>query len=147
MNISVNNTLKYYNSQALNEKLNVNGRGHNFFFDKSYFAMRYLALWSPGLYNIFWKICKLSAHPSPSLLYTSCTLPKKFPAIFDFDKGIFWIASTFHGHMTSFQRRWDVGNIRCDVLSTTSFRRHVDVGATSFVHLDVVHGYSLQFYF
>ena len=44
LNIIVNATLKYYNKQTLNKKLKLMDG-----------AMKYLALWSPGLQNIFLK--------------------------------------------------------------------------------------------
>ena len=45
-------TVKYYDSQDLNEKLKLIGLAI-FFFWKSYWAAEYLALWSPRLQNVF----------------------------------------------------------------------------------------------
>ena len=52
LNISVNNTLKYYDSQAsLNPWI---------FFQNIYRAMKYLAIWFPGLQNILRKFIEPS---------------------------------------------------------------------------------------
>ena len=54
LNVSVNNTLKYYDGQVLNEKLKLMGAAMNFFKK----VTGPLASWSPELQNIFVKICK-----------------------------------------------------------------------------------------
>ena len=69
LNIYLNNTLKYYDSQALNVKLKLM-EGAMIFFSKKLQAMKYLALRSTGLQNIFWKICKPSGSPPTYLMYT-----------------------------------------------------------------------------
>ena len=51
---NVNTTLKYFHKQALNKKLKLMGRAMKYF-TKKFWAMDYLALWSPGLRNNFWK--------------------------------------------------------------------------------------------
>ena len=69
LNIYLNNTLKYYDSQALNVKLKLM-EGAMILFSKKLQAMKYLALRSTGLQNIFWKICKPSGSPPTYLMYT-----------------------------------------------------------------------------
>ena len=69
LNIYLNNTLKYYDSHALNVKLKLM-EGAMIFFSKKLQAMKYLALRSTGLQNIFWKICKPSGSPPTYLMYT-----------------------------------------------------------------------------
>ena len=69
LNIYLNNTLKYYDSQALNVKLKLMEGAMIFFFFYLQ-AMKYLALRSTGLQNIFWKICKPSGSPPTYLMYT-----------------------------------------------------------------------------
>ena len=63
LNTYVNTSLKYYRKQSLNKKLKLMEWAMKLF-TKSYWAMKYLALWSPGLRHIFWKICKTIRHPS-----------------------------------------------------------------------------------
>ena len=75
LNISVNATHPGILRQSrLKWETKFNWRGHEFFSWKSYWAIRYLALWSPGLQNIFLKFAKPST-ARPSLLHTWCTLP------------------------------------------------------------------------
>ena len=61
-------TLKYYESQSLNEKLKLNG-GDMKFFSKNLPGHEIFTLWFSGLQNIFSKICKTLRlpHPSPVL--------------------------------------------------------------------------------
>ena len=63
LNTNANITLKYYSKQALNKKLKLI-RGSMNFLQKSYWVRKYLALWFPGLRNIFWKISKTLWSPS-----------------------------------------------------------------------------------
>ena len=68
LDISVNTThLEILQQSRLKWETRFNWRGHEFFFQKSNWAMKYLALWSPGLQNIFWKICK-TLHPPSYIL-------------------------------------------------------------------------------
>ena len=69
LNIFVNTNLKYYDNQGFNDKLRAIE-----FFRKSYWAIKYLILWSPGLQNIFWKICKTLRHPLSPPTYLMCTM-------------------------------------------------------------------------
>ena len=52
MNVTVNTILKYYHKQALNKKLELMRKVIKYF-AQNYLVMKYLALWSPGLRNIF----------------------------------------------------------------------------------------------
>ena len=52
MNVTVNTTLKYYHKQALNKKLELMRKIIKYF-GQNYLVMKYLALWSSGLRNIF----------------------------------------------------------------------------------------------
>ena len=63
LNIVVCTTLKYCYKQAFNKKLKLMG-GTMKYFLKNYWAMKYLALWSPGLQIVFEKICKTLRSPS-----------------------------------------------------------------------------------
>ena len=63
LNTNVNTSLKYYCKQSLNKKLKLM-EGTMKLFTKSYCALKYLALWSPGLRHFFWKICKTNRPPS-----------------------------------------------------------------------------------
>ena len=63
LNTNVNTSLKYYCKQSLNKKLKLM-EGTMKLFTKSYWAIKYLALWSPGLRHFFWKICKTNRPPS-----------------------------------------------------------------------------------
>ena len=63
LNTNVNTSLKYYRKQSLNKKLKLM-EGTMKLFTKSYWAIKYLALWSPGLRHFFWKICKTNRPPS-----------------------------------------------------------------------------------
>ena len=76
----------------------INGRGHEIFFGKSYWATKYLAVWSHGQQNIFWKICKTL---QPPLLHSQCTLPKitfqlKVPTRRCFEKNSFEKLTKIH---------------------------------------------------
>ena len=52
MNVTVNTILKYYYKQALNKKLELMRKIIKYF-GQNYLVMKYLALWSSGLRNIF----------------------------------------------------------------------------------------------
>ena len=68
-NISVNNTLKLYESQALNEKLNLEGRTIIFFW-KKLLAHEIFSSLVPGGYKIFFeKFAKPSVPPPTYLMY------------------------------------------------------------------------------
>ena len=69
LNISVNITLKNYDSQGLNEKLKLMGEAMKFFSKK---ALGH-EIFSPGLQNIFQKNCKSLGPPSLSHAYIMCT--------------------------------------------------------------------------
>ena len=73
LNISVNIIHpEIYDSQGLNEKLNLIG-GAMKFFSKRLLGNEIfsLALWSSGLQNIFWKICKALCVPCLYLVSNS----------------------------------------------------------------------------
>ena len=55
--ILLSTTLKYCYKQALSKELKLMGGAMNYF-SKKYWTVKYFGLWSPGLRNIFWKICK-----------------------------------------------------------------------------------------
>ena len=63
LNTNVNTSLKYYRKQSLNKKLKLM-EGTMKLFTKSYWTIKYLALWSPALRHFFWKICKTNRSPS-----------------------------------------------------------------------------------
>ena len=69
LNISVNITLKNYDSQGLNEKLKLMGEAMKFFSKK----VLGHEIFSPGLQNIFQKNCKSLGPPSLSHAYIMCT--------------------------------------------------------------------------
>ena len=69
LSISVNtNHLEILRQSRLRWETKFNWKGHETFFRKSYWAMKYLALWSPGLKNIFWKIWKKIFQPPSYIL-------------------------------------------------------------------------------
>ena len=69
LNIIVNTTLKCYHKQALSKKIKLMGEGGAWnIFRQNYWAMKYLALCSPGIRNFFWKISKNLRPPSPTYL-------------------------------------------------------------------------------
>ena len=73
LNISVNTTHPEILRQSrLRWETKFNWRGHEMFFWKSHWAMKYLALWSPGLLNIFWEIWEKPSSLLPTNLM--CTL-------------------------------------------------------------------------
>ena len=73
LNISVNTTHpEILRQPRLRWETKFNWRGHEMFFWKSHWAMKYLALWSPGLLNIFWEIWEKPSSLLPTNLM--CTL-------------------------------------------------------------------------
>ena len=73
LNISVNTTHpEILRQPRLRWETKFNWRGHEMFFWKSHWAMKYLALWSPGLQNIFWEIWEKPSSLLPTNLM--CTL-------------------------------------------------------------------------
>lgn len=62
-----NTALKYYDSETLNEKFKLMGRAM-IIFQKIYWAMKYLYVWSTALQNLFEKFVKLSSPPPTNLM-------------------------------------------------------------------------------
>ena len=59
---------------SLKWETKIDGKGHEIFSEKNYWAMKYLGLRSLGPRNLFWKICKNPLAPL-------CSLPKLLPLI------------------------------------------------------------------
>ena len=61
---------KYYSEillqVCLKQETKIDGRGHEIFSKKNYWAMKYFGLWSPGLRNFLSKICKTLRAKLPS---------------------------------------------------------------------------------
>ena len=73
LNISVNTTHPEILRQSrLRWETKFNWWGHEMFFQKCHWVMKYLALWSPELQNIFWKIWEKPSSLLPTNLM--CTL-------------------------------------------------------------------------
>ena len=72
LNISVNITLKNYDSQGLIEKLKLMGEAMKFF-SKKVLGHEIFSSMVPGLQNIFQKNCKSLGPPSLSHAYIMCT--------------------------------------------------------------------------
>ena len=72
LNISVNITLKNYDSEGLNEKLKLMGEAMKFF-SKKVLGHEIFSSMVPGLQNIFQNNCKSLGPPSLSHAYIRCT--------------------------------------------------------------------------
>ena len=102
LNITVNTTLKYQHMEALRKKLKLMGRAMKHF-QRNYWAMKYLALWSPGLLNLFWKISK-TLWPRCYILNVYSLIPKRCQTIFqDFQVSSFVWSRISKGEITNLE--------------------------------------------